>query len=194
MTGIAPRPSIEEACMLWQSGRDTGSSPLRAAARVLTGVPHYFEADFIQAFDAAARENDALRAHASVLLSALDVAPRHSADEWGELVGFPSAWAGRGTPGGAHATQIRQSLASGSITMPLWGVSLSETVAADFGDRFTFEIVGEFPAIIATQHSGIKPDEVELITGGVYEVLDVLGTVKGGLRARLRFVEVVAAI
>lgn len=78
--------------------------------------------------------------------------------------------------------------------MPLWGVSHSETVAADFGDRITFEIVGELPAKIATQHSGIKPEEAELITGGTYEVLDILATAEGGLRARLRFVEVATAI
>lgn len=166
---------------------------MRAAARVLTGVPHYFEADFIQAFDVAAREDDTLQEHASVLLSALDAAPRQSAEEWGELVGFPSAWAGRGTPGGAHASQIRESLACGTITMPLWGVSLDETVAAGFGDRFTFEIVGEFPAIIAAQHSGIKPEEVELITGGRYEVLDVHESMEGGVRVPLRFVEVATA-
>lgn len=162
---------------------------MRAAGRVLTGVPHYFDADFIQAFDSVARKDAALQEHASVLLSALEAAPRHSAQKWGELVGFPSAWAGRGTPGGDHASQIRESLASGTITMPLWGVSLDESVAADFGDRFTFEIVGEFPAIVATQHSRIKAEEVELITGGAYEVLDVQETMEGGVRVPLRFIE-----
>lgn len=38
-------PQLSAACALWQSGRNTGSSPLRAAARILASTPHYFEAD-----------------------------------------------------------------------------------------------------------------------------------------------------
>ena len=55
--------------------------------------------------------------------------------------------------------------------MPLWGVSLSPEVAAGFGTRFLFELVGDFPAVPAWKHSGIKDDEQELVTGGRYRVL-----------------------
>jgi hypothetical protein len=55
--------------------------------------------------------------------------------------------------------------------MPLWGVSLSTDVAAGFGTRLLFELVGDFPAVPAWKHSGIKDDEQELVTGGRYRVL-----------------------
>ena len=55
--------------------------------------------------------------------------------------------------------------------MPLWGVSLSPEVAAGFGTRFLFELVGDFPAVPAWKHSGIKDFEQELVTGGRYRVL-----------------------
>jgi hypothetical protein len=55
--------------------------------------------------------------------------------------------------------------------MPLWGVSLSPEVAAEFGTRFLFELVGDFPAVPAWVHSGIKDHEQELVTGGQYRVL-----------------------
>ena len=55
--------------------------------------------------------------------------------------------------------------------MPLWGVSLSPDIAAGFGTRFLFELVGDFPAVPAWKHSGIKDEEQELVTGGRYRVL-----------------------
>lgn len=77
--------------------------------------------------------------------------------------------------------------------MPLWGVSLSPNVASSFGDRFTFEIVGAFPAIVATHHSGIKQDEVELITGGEYVVDSCTEGEEGGVTARLSFSRLIEA-
>ena len=50
-----PDEVLAEACTLWQGGRDVGSSPIRAAARVLSGVDHYFHADFITAYNQQAR-------------------------------------------------------------------------------------------------------------------------------------------
>jgi hypothetical protein len=47
--------ALTEACTLWQGGRDVGSSPVRGAARVLSGVRHYFHADFITAYNQQAR-------------------------------------------------------------------------------------------------------------------------------------------
>lgn len=182
---------LAAACELWQSGRDTGSSPLRAAARVITGVPHYFDADFIRQFDATASADSRLRHHAAVLLDRLARATNHTAAGWSHRLGFASSWAGRATPGSPHADQIRAALATGTLTMPLWGVSLSPDVAATFGDRFTFEITGAFPAIVASDHSGIKQDELELITGGLYEVETVSENPTGGVNAMLRFVRVV---
>lgn len=188
----APDHALVAACTLWQSGQAEGSSPLRAAARVLTETPHYFTATFIDDFEEAARRSEVLRRHAGVLLNRLSTAPSLTAAQWGELVGFPSTWAGRGTRGGPHGDQIRQSLASGRLSMPLWGVSLSPSVAASFGGQFTFEIAGPFPAIVATQHSAIKEDEMELITGGEYVVESVEDTAEAGVLARLEFIDVIS--
>jgi hypothetical protein len=87
--------------------------------------------------------------------------------------------------------QILDSLATGTITMPLWGVSLDKAVAEHFGSRFTFELVGKFPAIPAWANSGIKEDEQELIVGGTYAVEGVQDDADGRTVARLRFVSVV---
>lgn len=88
-----------------------------------------------------------------MLMGRLRRAPAYTAAEWGRRMGYQTIWAGRGTPGGDHADQIHRSLATGQLSMPLWGVSLSAEVASEFGDRFTFEIVGSFPAIVANHHS-----------------------------------------
>jgi hypothetical protein len=81
-------------------------------------------------------------------------------------------FAGRGISSKpAEDPQIEARLQSGQIEMPLWGVSLSPDVAAGFGTRFLFELVGDFPAVPAWKHSGIKDFEQELVTGGRYRVL-----------------------
>jgi hypothetical protein len=66
---------VAEACRVWQSGRDGGSSRLRGAARALSGVPHYFRADFITAYGRAARDDPAAMANAAVLLRARLASP-----------------------------------------------------------------------------------------------------------------------
>src|SRR4051812_29459876 len=50
-----PDDALAEACRLWQGGQNVGSSPIRGAARVLSGVRHYFRADFITEYDRQAR-------------------------------------------------------------------------------------------------------------------------------------------
>lgn len=191
---IPSAEAIREACMLWQSGRDEGSSPLRAAARIVTETRHYFEAPFIDEFERQARESDKLQTLAKVLLADLANAPRRTARQWGESLGIDAFWAGRGTSGGTHAPQIRASIKTGQIAMPLWGVSLSETVAAGYGEQFTFEILGAFPAIIASQHSALKTEELELITGGRYAVERTRETEEGGLITSLRYVDSVPVV
>jgi hypothetical protein len=160
------------ACELWQSGRDGGSSRLRGAARALTGVPHYFHADFITAQeDEARRSPGALRAGIASL-RAVNSAERREADGWNAGTGLPvRGFAGRGLAPKPEDDQILEQLARGEITMPLWGVSLDPDVATGFGTRFLLEIVGEFPAVPAWVASGVKDDEQELITGGRYRVL-----------------------
>src|SRR3954464_11795450 len=37
-----PDADLRDACTLWQGGQNVGSSPVRGAARVLSGVRHYF--------------------------------------------------------------------------------------------------------------------------------------------------------
>ncbi len=168
-----PDVVLAEACTLWQGGRDVGSSPVRAAARVLSGVDHYFRADFIIDYDRQARTTpDALGAGIA-LLRAVNAASHLDADGWNARAGLPPrGFAGRSIASKpAEDPQIEKQLRTRQIEMPLWGVSLSPAVAADFGTRFLFELDGGFPAVPAWVHSGIKAEEQELVTGGRYRVL-----------------------
>jgi hypothetical protein len=49
--------NLGEACELWQGGRDVGSSLVRGAARALTGIDHYFHAQFIAKHTSKARRS-----------------------------------------------------------------------------------------------------------------------------------------
>lgn len=166
--------SIEEACTAWQGGRDIGSSPIRGGARVLTGVRHYFDADFIRKFDTDAAENELTLAYALTLLEAVNRAPALDAAGWARNTGVTATWCGRGIASGQQDDQIVASLSSGSITMPLWGLSLDRKVAESYGTRFLFQLTGPFPAVPVWVHSGIKAHERELVAGGRYEVLSVI--------------------
>jgi hypothetical protein len=97
-------------------------------------------------------------------------------------------FAGRGISSKpAEDPQIEARLRSGRIEMPLWGVSLSPDVAAGFGTRFLFELVGDFPAVPAWKHSGLKDFEQELVTGGRYRVLSQEDR-NGTTHVRLRWI------
>ncbi len=170
---IAPEFTLAAACTSWQSGRDGGSTLLRAAARALTGIPHYFTAAFITEKEEEARGNPAALQRAATLLHAIADAPLLTADQWAERHGVdPANFAGRGL--GRKQTedeQIARQLRGGVIDMPLWGVSLDPAVAQRFGtsdSRWIFQIEGPFPAVAAWSASGIKPEERELICGGRY--------------------------
>src|SRR4051812_11082569 len=52
-----PDDALGHACRLWQGGQNVGSSPVRGAARVLSGVNHYFRADFIDDYNREARKS-----------------------------------------------------------------------------------------------------------------------------------------
>lgn len=165
---------LADACELWQGGRDVGSSLVRGAARALTGIDHYFRADFIARQERSARAKaDALRA-AIALLRGVNAAERRDADGWYQLAGLSGpGFIGRGIESKPQDDQIVKQLEYGHLNMPLWGVSLSREVAEGFGTRFLFEIVGAFPAVPAWLASGIKDEEQELITGGKYRVLSI---------------------
>lgn len=167
--------NLKDACARWQSGRDGGSSLLRAAARVLTGTPHYVEASFIAEHDAAAAADPSSLADAGALLEELANADPRSAEAWCEVADLPSAgFAGRGLKSSHEKDdQIEAKLDAGEIRMPLWGLSLDRAVTTQYGGRFLFEMSGPFPAVAAWKESGIKDDEKELISGGVYRVVDV---------------------
>jgi hypothetical protein len=168
-----PDHTLATACALWQGGQNVGSSPVRGAARVLSGVDHYFRAGFITDYDRQARTTPEVLAAGVALLRAVNAAPHRDADAWSAAVGLPAGgFAGRGIKSKPDEDpQIEARLATGRIEMPLWGISLSPDVAAGFGTRFLFELVGDFPAVPAWVHSGIKADERELVTGGQYRVL-----------------------
>jgi hypothetical protein len=166
---------LAEACTMWQGGRNIGSSLVRGAARALTGIPHYFGADFIRAYEQKARKTPQALAAATTLLRAVNGAERRDADGWNAMTGLPArGLAGRGLEANPEKDdQILRVLEHGRITMPLWGVSLDRKVAEKFGTRFVLEVVGDFPAVPAWRASGIKDDEQELITGGEYRVLSL---------------------
>lgn len=185
---------LRDACQAWQDGRDGGSSPLRAAARVLTRTSHYFEAEFITRYEREAAADRPTMSRAKVLLDALSDAPRMDAAGWGETTDYGTAWAGRGIKSGDQDAQIRATLETGFLTMPLWGLSLGRDVALSFGTKFLFETLGQFPAIPAWLASGIKPDERELITGGRYSVEETRDDPSGTTVVQLRFIETMPII
>ncbi|HWV50320.1 MAG TPA: hypothetical protein VN035_12775 [Microbacterium sp.] len=182
---------LREACAAWQDGRDGGSSPLRAAARVLTETPHYFDADFITDYERTAAADRRTMSRARTLLDTLSDSPVMDAGAWGERTNFASGWAGRGVKSGDQDAQISAKLASGSLLMPLWGLSLDRGVALSFGTAFLFEVVGPFPAIPAWVATGIKSDERELITGGRYSVETTREDSSGTTVVTLQFIETV---
>lgn len=180
---------LRDACIAWQGGRDGGSSPIRAAARVLTQTKHYFEADFITRYEAEAAADEQTMARARVLLDELATRPSLTVAQLSERTGVKTLWVGRGIRSASQDAQIERALASGTISMPLWGLSMDRDVALSFGDRFLFELVGAFPAIAAWQESDFKHDERELITGGRYDVTSLSFSSDGNTVAQLRYVE-----
>ena len=164
---------LAEACALWQGGQNGGSSPIRGAARVLTGIRHYFRAEFITGYETAARSQRETLDAGIALLRAVNAAPHLDADGWNVQVGLPlRTFAGRGiTSKPDEDPQIERQLRTRRIEMPLWGVSLSREVADSFGTRFLFELVGAFPAVPAWIASDLKAEEQELVTGGRYKVV-----------------------
>src|SRR4051794_20591197 len=162
---------LSDACAMWQSGRDGGSSRLRGAARALTGIPHYFTADFIAAQESAARDDPRATEYARVLLSAVRDSDARTPAQWREACSLPDGhFAGRGLEPKPQDDQIEAVLDGGAITMPLWGVSLDAAVASGFGTRFLFLLERPFHGVAAWVHSGVEEDQREIITGGRYRV------------------------
>lgn len=180
---------LEEACARWQSGRDGGSSLLRGAARVLTGVPHYFQAGFIADYEEKARSDEQGTACAKTLLAAVAASEHRDPDGWAEVLEVPAGgFCGRGLSAKPDQDpQIERQLAAGWIDMPLWGVSLSRRVADSYGTRFLLQLVGPFPAVPSWRHSQIKSEELELITGGHYVVVDIERPVPSQARVLIRW-------
>jgi len=179
---------LRDACEVWQSGRDGGSTPIRAAARLLTRTDHYFRADFISDAEEKARCDERALARAGALLDELANRPIESAGRWAAALSVDSEWVGRGIRGGPQDDQILSTLESGVLEMPLWGMSVDRAVAHSFGTGFLFQIRGPFSAIPAAVSSGVKAEERELITGGRYAVDDVSRGGDGWL-VSVRFVE-----
>ena len=185
---------LQDACAVWQGGMEGGSSPIRAAARNLTGVSHYFKADFITKYEEEARCSPRTIARAQVLLDELEASPLRTPAEWAATLGVHSAWVGRGIKKGPQDPQILKTLASGELMMPLWGASFDPEVARKYGGRFMFIMHGPFPAIPAWLHSGIVAEELELICGGRYEILEPLHADRDTLTVHLRFIELSTSI
>ena len=107
-------------------------------------------------------------------MEAVNRAPHRTAVEWNQELGLPpERIAGRGLePKPDYDGQIEDALTTGRVEMPLWGVSLDYDVAWKYGTgkshrfpRFIFAIAGAFPAVAAWVHSGLLPEEQELICG-----------------------------
>jgi hypothetical protein len=182
------KADLVEACAFWQAGRDGGSSLLRAGARVITAIPHYFCAGFINALEDEARQDPQALTYACVLLFELATSTQKDPSQWAEQCQvIDQSFAGRGLKAnGENDKQIERRLDDGVIEMPLWGLSLDRKVTEHYGTRFLLEIVDSFPAIPAFMHSDTKAQEQELITGGTYEVLS-LDRGEGSTHARLRW-------
>jgi hypothetical protein len=178
--------ALTDACRAWQSDRDGGSTPIRAAARRLAQVPHYFSADWLRVIEDHAEADEQTAARARVLMEALAASEPADAAVWCRRAGMPGAFVGRGLSPKAEDDQILASLRSRLISMPLWGVSLSKDVALSYGKQWLFVIEGPFHGIAAWQHSGIKDAELELIAGGSYEVLDAPRIASPPTAVRLR--------
>lgn len=178
---------LRDACAEWQGGMLGGSSPIRAAARNLTGVRHYFRADFIDKYEEEARTDEPTTQRARTLLAALAASPLRTSAEWAHELNTGSSWVGRGIKLGVQDEQILQSLATGEITMPLWGASFDPDIARHYGDRFTFILHGPFPAVPAWIYSGIVAEERELICGGRYEIIDPTDLNAEKIEVHLRF-------
>lgn len=185
---------LGDACAAWQGGMEGGSSPIRAAARNLTGVRHYFEADFISQYEQEAAANPITTDRARTLLDALRDSPLRTAAEWSAALQVGSDWVGRGIKKGPQDAQILGSLATGHLTMPLWGASFDPAVARSYGDRFTFSLQGPFPAIPAWVQSGVVAEELELICGGRYQVLDPVDLEGDNVIVNLRFIELTPVV
>lgn len=167
------RDDLADACARWQSGREE-SSRLRGAARVLTGIPHYFDAEFITAHETAAREDPTALRDARAILKALASSPVLTASQWSVRTGLPDVdFAGRGLKSAPQDEAIERRLSTGWIDMPLWGLSLNRATTEQYGGRFLLQVVGPFPAVPAWLASGVKAEEQELISGGRYRVVKV---------------------
>lgn len=187
MTSEKTLDALGDACRVWQTGRDGGSSLLRGAGRVLTGVPHYFEASFISQYEEDARRSPYALRHAQSLLSKLATFDDYmDATAWTARLNLAEPpFVGRGVktnPG--NDEQILRNLRSGQLSMPLWGMSLDRSVAEGYGKRFLFEIVGNFPSVASWTWSHFKGEELELILGGKYTVLDMTGNDEVHVRLR----------
>lgn len=177
ITGTMSNDALAAACSAWQQHRDA-SSLIRAAARVIAGVPHYFQADFIAELEERARRDHAALVHASTLMTSLVKGSLRTVEEWRAETGVGGGGqASRGiaakpADSGIDAEIERAVTKPGAtLNMPLWGFSLSEDVARGFGDRFLFRLQGRFSALPAWLHSGLKDAEQEMIGGGGYRVL-----------------------
>jgi hypothetical protein len=171
VTVRADNVDLASACSWWQNSRD-GSSLLRAAARCLTGQPHYFAADFISDYERRASSDLRALEAARLLLDAVRSSPLRTTTDWCRLAGLPDTdFAGRGLQSKPEDEQIRARLANGTIVIPLWGVSLSRDIARSYGTRWLFLISGAFSGVAAGMHSGVAPEQQEVITGGRYAVL-----------------------
>lgn len=179
--GSATQVDLREACAVWQSTRDDGSSRLRGAARVLTGLDHYFCASYIREHEEKARSDAQTLERAGRLMTAIANSTPRTADEWCAELGLPaSGFAGRGLPSKSEEDEDEQILEKLErreiISMPLWGISLDREVARKYASqapRFVFDLEGPFHGLAAWQESGCKAQEREIITGGRYEIASV---------------------
>ena len=194
MVVVVERADLADACAAWQGGRGGGSSPIRAAARNLTGVKHYFASDFITRYEDQARGDIVTTRRAAVLLDELERCQLRDAAEWGRVLGVDSEWVGRGIVSGPQDDQILAALQTGTISMPLWGASLDRRVAEMYGSRFVFVLEGPFAAVPAWVHSRIKPEEQELICSGRYSVVGLADVAEDRTLVRLAFESTVPRI
>jgi len=170
---------LKEAVSVWQASQHD-SSRLRGAARVLTGIPHYFDADYIAGYEQEARVSRVTLDMAHTLMTGISASSPQTASDWHRQVGLPSpGFAGRGIQRkdkNREDGQIAAALRKGVIAMPLWGFSLDRAVADSYGQGpngpgFMFELDGPFHGIAAWIESGCNEHDREIISSGIYKVM-----------------------
>ena len=145
---------------------------------MLTGIPHYFDSDFITGYDDSARDDVTLLEMGRALLQAVASYGVRDVGHYAEVLHYsgqasPSRGIKKKDP--VEDDQIDRIVRrpGAVLAMPLWGFSLDPLKAREYGTRFIFHLEGPFPGVALSLLTGDKQDEFEVVGGGSYAVTRV---------------------